>query len=85
MPLYDFRCDTCGNFDAWRTMAEATAPMPCPDCHAPATRLFSAPHVNLSTGSLSRYSREPRVVKPDRIPASPKYSSPGGRPWMINH
>lgn len=86
MPLYEFRCDTCGEFDVWRPMAEATTPMLCPDCHTTAKRVFSAPHVSLSTGSLSRYSHEPRLVKRDRQPDQPRQASQAsGRPWMISH
>jgi putative FmdB family regulatory protein len=87
MPLYEFRCNTCGEFDAWRTLAEATDPMPCPECSTIAKRIFSAPNVSLNSGSLSRDSKEPRLVKKaDRQPTSPKHSSPqGGRPWMISH
>jgi putative FmdB family regulatory protein len=87
MPLYEFHCVTCGEFDAWRTLAEATNPMPCPECNTIAKRIFSAPNISLNTGNLSRYSKEPRLVKKaDCSPSTPKHSSPqGGRPWMISH
>lgn len=87
MPLYEFRCDACGEFEIWRSMAEASQPAHCPECETPARRIFSAPNVSLNSGSLSRYSKEPRVVKKsDREPSTPRHSSQaGGRPWMVSH
>lgn len=91
MPLYEFKCDNCGMFEQWRKLAEAGTPMLCPTCQAVAKRVFSAPNVNLNSGSLplrSGAAKEPRVVKPsqDREAATAKYSQqPNGRPWMISH
>lgn len=90
MPLYEYKCETCGRFEQWRTLAEVSTPMLCPTCEAVAKRVFSAPNVNLNS-SLRRRSGEakkPQVVKrsQDQEPATPKYSQqPNGRPWMISH
>ena len=41
MPVYDFRCTTCrAVFDERRPMAEADAPVACPQGHVGATRLL---------------------------------------------
>lgn len=41
MPLYDFRCRTCGAvYEERRTMATADAPATCPSGHVGATRLL---------------------------------------------
>jgi len=41
MPLYDYRCRTCEVvFEERRTMAEADAPVACPEGHADAVRLL---------------------------------------------
>ncbi|ESA38426.1 regulatory family [Leptolyngbya sp. Heron Island J] len=88
MPLYDYKCADCGPFDVWRKMAEVTTPLSCPSCGVIATRVFTAPNISLSTGSLSRMSSslEPRLVKRQGEPATPIAQSPtGGRPWMIGH
>lgn len=87
MPLYEYRCDQCGEFEAWRMIAQLSTPMLCPDCHIVAKRIFSPPNINLSSGiALKLEGAEPRLVKRDREPASPKYQSlKGGRPWMIGH
>jgi putative FmdB family regulatory protein len=89
MPLYSYNCQDCGPFDAFRRMAEVKAPMPCPDCEAIAMRVFTAPSVNLNSGSLFKrtVSEEPRLVKREGEPAKPQNQSPrsGSRPWMLGH
>ncbi|BAU64269.1 hypothetical protein STA3757_16400 [Stanieria sp. NIES-3757] len=89
MPLYEFRCSTCGEFEAFCAIAQREQPMPCPDCHEIAQRIFSPPNVNLNSGSLAamgRSSSEPRLVQGKPEPAKPRYQSANqGRPWMISH
>jgi len=91
MPLYEFRCETCGPFEQWRTLAEVGMPMLCPSCQAVAKRVFSPPSVNLNSGSLRLQGgevKEPRLVKgsQDKEPATPRYSQQRhGRPWMVSH
>ncbi|MBP7929852.1 MAG: zinc ribbon domain-containing protein [Acidimicrobiia bacterium] len=51
MPLYEFRCRTCGaTFEERRTMSEANAVAVCPDGHEDCVRLLS---VFSSTGGAS--------------------------------
>jgi putative FmdB family regulatory protein len=91
MPLYEYKCETCGPFEQWRTLAEVGTPMLCPTCQAVAKRVFSPPSLNLNSGSLQRpggEAKEPRRVKPspDKEPTTPRYQQQrGGRPWMISH
>lgn len=92
MPLYEYRCDPCGEFEAWRSMAEYNTPMNCPNCDRTATKIFSSPNINLNSGSLSAIARsqssEPRLVKREqREPAKPRYqsSTSSNRPWMVSH
>jgi putative FmdB family regulatory protein len=41
VPLYDFRCRTCGDtFELRRSMAEADAPAPCPEGHHDTVKLL---------------------------------------------
>lgn len=41
MPLYDFRCRTCGEtFEVRRPMADADGAAPCPHGHAETVRLL---------------------------------------------
>ena len=89
MPLYEYRCKACGEFEAWRSMSQYNAPMNCPECDRPTTKIFSVPNVNLNSGSLSaiaKTSAEPRLVKQAQRPTKPRYqSSTGDRPWMVSH
>lgn len=42
VPLYDFRCRTCGDtFEVRRAMADAAAPATCPAGHADTVKLMS--------------------------------------------
>jgi putative FmdB family regulatory protein len=88
MPLYEYKCDICGTFEQWRTLAEVSTPMLCPTCETVAKRVFSPPSVNLNSGSLQLQSGEPRVIKrsQDKEPTTPRYSQQRqGRPWMVSH
>ena len=86
MPLYEYRCKSCGEFEAWRSMSEYNAPINCPECDRVATKIFSAPNINLNSGSLSAIAQaEPRLVKQQKEPAKPRYHSTDNRPWMVSH
>ena len=43
MPFYDYACEGCGPFTAFREMAEYDAPLPCPECGASAPRVLLTP------------------------------------------
>lgn len=47
MPLYSYMCQDHGEFDAWRSMREASEPSDCPTCRTPAPRAVSAPSLAL--------------------------------------
>ncbi|MDJ0703086.1 MAG: zinc ribbon domain-containing protein [Leptolyngbyaceae cyanobacterium MO_188.B28] len=90
MPLYEFRCQIDGDFDAWRRLADFDKPMSCPTCQGSVKRLFSPPNISLNSGGLGAIARqassEPRVVKRDREPTAPRYqSAASSRPWMVGH
>jgi putative FmdB family regulatory protein len=41
VPLYEFRCRTCGaTFELRRSMAESDAPAPCPEGHGDMVKLL---------------------------------------------
>lgn len=92
MPLYEFCCETCGPFECWRPMREASDPMLCSSCHEEARRIFSPPGL-LSTASSHRRRQErevePRLVKrtPKETPAAVRtpLRQTGGRPWQLSH
>ncbi|AFJ03027.1 Putative regulatory protein fmdB [Methylophaga frappieri] len=47
MPIYDYRCATCGEFSALRKLAQANEDMICPECHGKASRIITAPYLAL--------------------------------------
>ena len=52
MPIYEFRCTQCGDFEATHPMSTAPKKQPCPVCGEDARKLFSP--ANLSTLNSSR-------------------------------
>ena len=89
MPLYEFRCEKCGLFEEWRTIAEVSNPIICPDCQSVAKRIFSPPGVMLSSSlRLRQENSQPQIIKcsQEQEKTVPKYKSyNNGRPWMISH
>ncbi|OKH25438.1 FmdB family zinc ribbon protein [Chroogloeocystis siderophila] len=89
MPLYEFRCDTCGSFETWRSMAQASEPMLCPSCDTLAQRIYSVAGLILTPStSLSRrieQSAEPKVQQRQSQSHSHHHKHHHGRPWMIGH
>jgi putative FmdB family regulatory protein len=70
MPLYEYQCEDCGPFEAFRAIAQASAPLACPSCSSPASRSWSAPRVrgmssnNLKAAERNEKSRHaPHVCK----------------------
>jgi putative FmdB family regulatory protein len=52
MPTYDYDCNACGGFDAFRTLSQRNEPAACPDCGGASPRVFaSAPRLALMEGS----------------------------------
>ncbi len=91
MPLYEYSCHNCGEFEALRSLAEYNVPMPCPKCETIGVKIFSVPNINLNSGSLSAIAKsnstEPRLVKKKSTePTKLRYQQvKSNRPWMISH
>lgn len=52
MPTYDYRCEACGGFDAFRSLSERNEPIACPDCGRVSPRVMSAaPRLALLDGA----------------------------------
>lgn len=54
MPLYEFQCSACGDFEAWRPMHDAARTAACPACGAAATRRYSPPNLGRGSSPLRR-------------------------------
>jgi len=75
MPLYDYECRTCGEFQEWRSMSEWEAAAPCPSCSVPASRLVAAPMLAVLSSNNriahernERSAHEPKVVRRADLP-----------------
>lgn len=62
MPTYEYKCRECGTtFEARRSMAEANAPINCPDGHVDAIRMLSVfASVNAGGSAKSAPAPAPR-------------------------
>ncbi len=90
MPLYDFRCETCGIFEQSRSIQTANDLMLCPTCNTVAKRLISAVGILKTPTQLSKrveQSAEPRVVQraPQHNHSAHTHNHHHGRPWAIGH
>lgn len=64
MPIYEFRCATCGHeFEEDRSRDQASAPATCPACGARARRVFSR---FLTVGGPSNAGRQAWQNEPRR-------------------
>jgi putative FmdB family regulatory protein len=71
MPVYEYLCNTCGDFAVLRPMAQAAFHHACPDCGAEAPRaLLSAPAI----AGLPQAQRRAREIN-ERSAHAPKESS----------
>ena len=68
MPLYDFRCQTCGVIEESFPMADVPAAVTCPDCCGSARRQIGAAGLHRQSAAKSlvesteRTAHEPPVV-----------------------
>ena len=91
MPLYEYLCDDCGLFNAWRPMADSSLPVPCETCGAESIRILSASSVARGGGGRLSGGPEPRLVQrkerePEKASAHAGHDhGASARPWMIGH
>ncbi|MEB3294393.1 MAG: zinc ribbon domain-containing protein [Synechococcales bacterium] len=86
MPLYEYLCEEgCGQFEAWKSIAERDQRVACPHCDQAARRIFSPPRVLSSSLRLKQENPEPILVRRTEPPMAPQLTSRSGRPWMVMH
>jgi putative FmdB family regulatory protein len=95
MPVYEFRCETCGSFEHWRPFEAAADPMTCPVCNAVARRVYSLPGIYKTPTALAgararaeKSAYEPEVAVRERPPseeprATRKIVKRSGPPWLV--
>ncbi|MEK0447122.1 MAG: hypothetical protein RLZZ399_2443 [Verrucomicrobiota bacterium] len=54
MPHYDFECDLCGEFTAFRMIADRDEPLDCPACATPSRRVMSVPNLALMNPAVRK-------------------------------
>ncbi|MDO9407826.1 zinc ribbon domain-containing protein [Patulibacter sp.] len=96
MPLYDFRCATCGPFEERRSIAESSGTATCVACGADAVRVYRSPAIGgqrSATGLADAVDDRSRH-DPARVVGVPGHGSGGhghghdhgpSRPWQIAH
>lgn len=87
MALYDYRCVSCGVFEAWAPIRECAERRPCPQCRQASARIPSSIH--LASASSALYAREERCRHEPasltcKVP-TPEAGAAHGRPWMLGH
>jgi putative FmdB family regulatory protein len=88
MPLYEFRCASCGLFEEWRTIAERSNPAYCPDCTQTGQRVFSSQGLISLNGRLrlSSQAAAPQLIQKTLEPPEQRIKThAGSRPWMVTH
>lgn len=87
MPLYEYRCCHCGDFEALAGLSERGLPRLCPRCGAVATRKISSPHLPSRQARIfdgEEQSRHEPQLK-SKKPAASRGGLAAGRPWMLGH
>lgn len=69
MPVYDYRCPTCGPFQNPGSLARSAAPAHCPSCQTSSPRVIQAPFLNtmksirrIAHEHNERSAHEPRIM-----------------------
>lgn len=70
MPVYEYRCDDCGDFDKVRPMSLSREPASCPRCKKHSARTIAAPFL----ASTARSSIKAAGLN-ERAQHEPKHSS----------
>jgi putative FmdB family regulatory protein len=73
MPLYEFRCADCSDFEQTHPIGSVPDSTACPLCGAPARRRMSAPHLSIAGSAAYRMldSTAKSAVEPNLVSAPP--------------
>jgi putative FmdB family regulatory protein len=85
MPTYDFRCSSCDTvFEAFRSFAQGTEGVVCPDDGEPAVRQFSPPLDMIVYGGKSS-NPVSSIKPPGPAPSGPPHSHGHGHGHGHSH
>ena len=80
MPVYEYRCPTCGPFDLRRAYDRAVQPAPCPACASPSRRVYTAPGTRSRSGPSAGASAADRALLDRASSGAPTVTTaPSGR------
>jgi putative FmdB family regulatory protein len=80
MPIYEFRCGRCADFEQSHPINSVPEATDCPVCGEPARRVMSAPHLSIAGSAAYRLiDRATRsAVEPEVVAAPPPAPRSGG-------
>lgn len=83
MPIYDYRCETCGEFEAWGKISESSAPAQCDICGDYVERIITAPSLAILGGAQrvayernEKAAHEPTVTRRSSCGCSGSHTCP---------
>lgn len=87
MPRYTFLCESCGEYDAWKSMSSDVANDVCPSCKEATKRVYNGFQVSKMDSNLKNHIEQgmtPKVVTKNNLPPSNmKQQNRNPRPWMM--
>jgi putative FmdB family regulatory protein len=87
MPIYEFRCGQCADFEQSHPLNSVPEVTDCPACGGPARRRMSAPYLSVGGSATYRLLDETArsAVEPEVVAAPPPAPRPvGARRVPIN-
>lgn len=87
MPRYTFLCESCGEYEAWKSMSSDVANDLCPECNEHTKRVYNGFQVSKMDSRLKNHIEQgmtPKVVTKNNLPQSNmKKRNSNPRPWMM--
>ena len=87
MPIYEFRCGRCVDFEQSHPLDSVPDVTDCPGCGEPARRRMSAPHLSVAGSAAYRLidRAAQSAVEPEVVAALPPAPRPGSAPRVTTN
>ena len=80
MPLYDYSCDSCGEFRDWKDISQSSKPAPCPSCGNPSVRTIASPFLaDMSSNTRIAHQRNEKSAHEPKIMSRKELDRSGTR------
>lgn len=84
MPMYNYACETCGEFAEWRRMSLCGDPVDCPACGNPAPRAVSAPFLRtMAHNTWIAHERNEKSAHQPRVMSRAELDKTGRRRGQV--